>query len=308
MHDVLEWDDLRSFLAVARHGNLSAAARALKVTQTTMARRLDALHARVGAKLLQKTPSGFVLTSAGEQVLANVERIEAEVLSVERAISGQDDKIGGEVRITTVDSFGARLLVPLLKTLTDAQPDLSIELITDTRSLSLSRREADLALRLAEFEQHEAVVRRVADMAFGLYASQEYLDARHAPDFENGAPGHAVITLQDDLNLLPEAKRLTQLAFAARAVLRTNSREAHLQAAQAHYGMVMLPCYLGRGVPGLVEIAAPGEHVVRGIWMGVHQDSRHTPRIRLVMDHITEGLRGMAERLRPGPVCSGGLA
>jgi DNA-binding transcriptional LysR family regulator len=294
---MLDWDDLRSFLAIARHGNLSAAARSLKVTQTTMGRRLDALHASAGARLLQKTPRGFVLTAAGERVLANVERMEAEAFSVERAISGEDATITGEVRITTVETFGARVLVPLLKTLAEKQPALSVELITDTRALSLSRREADIALRLAQFEQHEVVVRRVGEMGFGIYASQTYLAARGIPDFKAGAVDHAVVTLQDDLALLPEARQLTDLTRAARIVMRANSRDAHLQAALSGYAIVSLPCYLADAHADLVELQIPGDRVSRGIWLGVHQDTRHIPKLRLTIEHITEGLRAQADHL-----------
>lgn len=296
---MLDWDDLRSFLAIARHGNLSAAARSLKVSQTTMGRRLETLHTRVGVRLLQKTPTGFILTPAGERVLSNVERMEIEALSIERAVSGEDTKIAGEVRITTVDTFGARVITPLLKRLVDEQPELRIELITDTRALSLSRREADVALRLAEFEQHEAVVRRVGDMAFAPYASRDYLDRHGEPDFANGAFGHSIVTLQDDLALLPEARRLVELAPAARVALRSNSRDAHLQAALAGYGIVMLPCYLSHGLTQLVQLPKQGNLLIRGIWLGVHRDTRHVPRMRIVLDHLTKGLHSLADRLVP---------
>lgn len=295
---MLEWDDLRSFLAIARHGSLSAAARALKVTQTTMGRRLEGLHAKAGARLLQRTPTGFVLTPAGERVMANVERMEAEALSIERAITGEDARIAGQVRITTVESFGARILTPLLKPLLDRQPELEIELITDTRSLSLSRREADVALRLAEFEQHEAVVRRVGDMAFGLYASPGYLDARGRPNLDAGSPGHACVSLQEDLALLPEAKQLAEVMREGRVRLRANSREAQLQAALVGFGLAILPCYLVLDQK-LVELPLPKGRLMRGIWLGVHRDTRHTPRIRLVLDQLSQGLREQALALNP---------
>jgi DNA-binding transcriptional LysR family regulator len=301
---MLEWDDLRSFLAIARHGSLSAAARALKVTQTTMGRRLEGLHAKTGARLLQRTPAGFVLTPAGERVMANVERMEAEALSIERAITGEDARIAGQVRITTVESFGARILTPLLKPLLDRQPELEIELITDTRSLSLSRREADVALRLAEFEQHEAVVRRVGDMAFGLYASPGYLEARGRPDLDAGSPGHACVSLQEDLALLPEAKQLAEVMREGRVKLRANSREAQLQAALAGFGLAMLPCYLVLDQK-LVELPLPKGRLMRGIWLGVHRDTRHTPRIRLVLDQLSQGLREQALALNPPEADSG---
>ena len=299
---MLDWDHLQSFLAISRHGNLSAAARALSVTQTTMGRRLEALHAQAGVRLLQKTPEGFVLTQAGERVLASVERIEIEALSVERTITGEDERIAGEVRITTVDSFGAKVVIPILQKLSERQPDLQIELIADVRSLSLSRREADIAIRLAEFQQHEVVVRHLADMAFGLFASQSYLKRHGMPDFNDGCINHAVIALQQDLALVPEAKRLAQVAPQATVALRSNSREIQLQAARTGYGIAFLPCYLAADFDDLIELAAPGGRVIRGLWLGVHRDTRHVPRIRLVLDHLTQGLKASALKLMPAPV------
>jgi DNA-binding transcriptional LysR family regulator len=299
---MLDWDHLQSFLAVARHGNLSAAARSLKVTQTTMGRRIEALHAQAGVRLLQKTPAGFVLTSAGERVLASVERIEVEALAVERAITGEDERVAGEVRVTTVDSFGARIVTPILQKLSEDQPGLQIELIPDIRSLSLSRREADIAIRLAEFEQHEVVVSHVADLAFGLYASRSYLDQYGMPNFDDGCAEHKLIALQQDLVLVPEGKRLTQLAPRAIVALRSNSRDVQVQAVRTGYGIGFLACYLTAGIDELVELNPPGGRVIRGIWLGVHRDTRHVRRIRLVLDHLTRGLKASASRLvPPGP-------
>ncbi|MHC2462465.1 LysR family transcriptional regulator [Bradyrhizobium embrapense] len=296
---MLDWDHLQSFLMVARHGNLSAAARALHITQTTMGRRIDALHAQAGVRLLQKTPTGFVLTQAGKRVLASVERIEVEALSVQRAITGEDERIAGEVRITTVDSFGAKMVIPMLQKLAKRQPELQIELIADNRSLSLSRREADIAIRLAEFEQHEVVVRHVADMAFGLYASRSYLKSHGTPDFRDGCADHIVIALQQDLMLMPEAKRLTEVASRAKVGLRSNSRDVHLHAVRTGYGIAFMPCYLAADAEGLVELSPPGGRVVRGLWLGVHRDTRDVRRIRLVLDHLIAELKASSSRLMP---------
>lgn len=296
---MLEWDDLRSFLAIARHGNLSAAARALKVTQTTMGRRLEALHGRSGARLLQRTPTGFVLTSAGELVLGAVERMEAEALAVERAISGEDVRLAGRVRIATVEAFGARILTPILARLQSRHPGIVVELDTDTRSISLSRREADIAVRLAEFQQHDVVVRRAGQMAFGVYATPGYLAARGAPDFAAGAPGHARITLQEDLLTLPEGRWFTALTSSAETVFLANSRDAQLCAAQSGLGLVCLPRYLLDDVAGLDRLRTPEPAPSRGIWVGVHADTRHTARIQAVLEALHEGLREAAPALDP---------
>lgn len=295
----MDWEELKTFLAIARHGNLSAGARALKVSQTTMGRRLDALHGRIGAKLLQRTPSGFVLTLAGERILAGVERMEAEAIDVERAIGGEDARLEGLVRITTVEAFGARVIAPALAGLRATYPDIMIEMITDVRSFSLARREADLAVRLAPFEQHEAIVRRVADMSFGLYASPTYLDAYGAPDWMLGAPGHHLISLQDDLAGVPEALWLQEIGHAATRALLANSRDVQAHACAAGLGIACLPRYLADEIPEIRLLASPGAPPVRGIWLGVHRDMQRTPRIRVVQDAVIAAVKAHRAMLQP---------
>lgn len=288
---MLDWDQLRTFLAIARHGNLTTAAREAGVTQSTMGRRLDALHASVGARLLQKTPGGYVMTPAGERVLGTVERMEREALSVERAVAGEDERVVGEVSITTVEAFGARVVTPLLLPLLLEHQDLQIEMITDYRSLSLSRREADVAIRLSEFHQHEAVVTRVGEMVFGLYASPAYLEANGVPRLPNGAEGHSLITNQRDLSQMPETEALTTAAPGARIALRANSRAVQVEAVRAGCGIGMLPCYLAREFSDLVELERPGGRIARDLWLGIHRDARQVRRIRLVVDRLTSALR-----------------
>jgi DNA-binding transcriptional LysR family regulator len=287
---VLDWEDLKTFLAIARTGNLSAAGRALRVSQTTMGRRLALLEGRAGAKLLQRTPRGFVLTPAGERILADVETMEAHALAAERAISGEDSRLEGLVRITTVETFGARIVTPALVPLHAAHPNIAIELITDTRPLSLARREADIAIRLAPFEQHDAIVQRVADMAFGLYASRAYLAVHGTPGWSDGGAGHRLIALQDDLAGIPEAQWLREIAPGAMRCVLANSRDVQLNACLAGLGLACLPRYLADDVPGLVRLRSPTSPPVRGIWLGVHRDMRHTPRIRAVLDILTTEL------------------
>ncbi len=122
MEHGLDWDDLRTFLMIARHHTLSGAARALGVQQPTMGRRLEAMEQRAGAKLLLRTPSGFVLTEAGEAVLGNVERIELETLAVQRRIVGRDIRLEGTVRLTVVDTLASEVLTPILAAFRESHP------------------------------------------------------------------------------------------------------------------------------------------------------------------------------------------
>jgi DNA-binding transcriptional LysR family regulator len=189
---MLDWDDLRTFLAISRHGTLSAAARVLKVSQTTMGRRLDRLHDRASATLLKRTPTGFQLTPTGAAILGEVERMEDAALSLERTITGEDRRLEGLVRVTTVDSLAAHLLTPAWAELQARHPGIVVEIITDTRSLSLARREADIAVRLGRFDAHETVVRKIGEMAFAVHAAPAYIDHRGLPDWAAGAPGHRI--------------------------------------------------------------------------------------------------------------------
>ena len=297
---MLDWDDLRTFLAICRHGSLSAAARALGVTQTTMGRRLESLHARAGAILLIRVPGGYRPTAAGERVLGRVEKIETEVLAIERAIVGEDTRLKGHVRVTTIETFATRILLPSLSDFSARYPDLTVELDADPRCLSLARREADIAVRLVPFEQNETIVQKVGELGFGIYASAPYLERFGKPDWSRAAAGHKAITMRASLLHVPEAEWFTELTKNAPAVLRTNSREGQLRAALAGLGLACLPRCAGDSEPGLVRLAAPSPGPVREIWTGVHPDICHVPRIRAVLDHLTQALRSQAARLAPG--------
>jgi DNA-binding transcriptional LysR family regulator len=296
---VLDWDDLRSFLAITRHGTLSAAARAVGVRQTTMGRRLAALEQRAGARLLNKTPRGYELTAAGEAILGNVERIEAETLAVERRITGRDVRLEGTVRVTSVESLAAEILMPIFAGLRSVHPGITIELVADIRNLSLSRREADVAVRVARLAQHDLAVRRIGALGYGLYAAPAYLDAMGAPDFAGLGEGHAVILTEPELMGMPEMAWLTAALPRAVPALRTNSRYNHRAAALAGLGLACLTRYLG-DVAGLVRLDPPSPPPVRELWLAVHTDIRHMPRIRAVTDALAAGVRARADRLAPG--------
>lgn len=289
---------MQCFLAISRHGTLSAAAKALAVTQPTMGRRLDRLHDRVGTQLLQRTPAGFVLTAAGERVRANVERMDEEALAVGRALIGGDDRLQGEVRITTVEAFGAHILMPELPALLARNPRLSVEVDVDTRSLSLARREADVAIRMAAFRQHEIVVKKSGTMAFAVYASESYLNELGRPDPGQGA-GHRVITLQSTLMDTPEGTWFHKATAGADRMLATNSREGQLNACLAGAGLACLPRYLADPHRNLNVVTLGETAPARDIWVGTHQDTRGSARIRAVLVWIDGVMQRARGRLHP---------
>ncbi len=295
---MLDWDNLRTFLLVARHGTLSAAARALGVHQPTMGRRLAALESRAGARLLQKTPHGYILTPAGEAILGNVERIEAEALAAERHVSGHDIRLEGQVRVTSVESIAAEILVPILADLSARHPGIEVELVADTRNLSLTRREADVAIRMARIDQHDLAIRRIGTVAFGLYASPGYLERHGPPDFAAGGAGQGLILTHDELLGLPEMTWLrTALPLAAPA-LRANTRYVQREAARVGIGLACLARYLG-DAGGLTRLAPPTPPPPREMWLAVHADIRHMPRIRAVTEALAAGVKARANVLAP---------
>ena len=300
---LLDWDDLRFFLAIARTGSLSAAARALRVTQSTVGRRLASLEAGLGTRLLHRTPEGYVPTLAGEAILAQVERIEAETLAMERAVGGRDALLEGVVRVTAVETLASHVIAPALCAFQRSHPEISIELLASVRHVSLAMREADIAVRLARFEQHDLVARRIGIMAHGLYASPAYLERHGMPDFAAGCAGHRLITGLDGAEVAQLADWLAELAPRATVALRTDSPEAQLQAALCGQGMACLPRLRG-DVPGsgaLQPLRPLHARAVVEIWLAVHKDNRKTPRIRLVADAVAAAVRSRAGELDPSP-------
>ena len=297
---MLEWDDFRVFLAIARHGSLTAAARALRVTQPTMGRRLEMLEERLGARLFDRTPTGPVLTDLGAAILNNVEDMERAALAAERRIAGRDTGLRGTVRLTSLEWFGTHVLAPIIASFSAQYAKIAVELITDVRPFNLGKQEADVAIRFVRFEQNDLVQRKVAEMAYGLYASIEYLDRYGAPDFSAKGADQAVITMHEAGSQIPEARWLTdEVLPQARIAYRSSSRDAQACAAEAGAGLVVLPRFIGDVRPSLRRIRPPSPVPGREVWLGYHQDMRQTPRIRALVDFLVNELRHRAPKLNP---------
>lgn len=296
---MLDWDDLRFFLALARHGSLSAAAKALHVSQSTVGRRLTTLEAALAVRLLNRTPDGYVLTLAGTAVREKAERLEAEAMALERDISGRDARLRGLVRVTCAETIGAHILAPSFAHLNASYPDVMIELIPNPRELSLSMREADISVRSRQPEQHDLVLRRIGGIAFGLYATPEYLRDHGQPDLEDGCPGHRLITQIEDTQEMTQVAWLTEMASRATVVLKTSSHEAAVLAAANGGGLACLARFRGDAEPRLIRLPVPTEPPGADILLLVHKDNRDTPRIRVVLTHITERIHELAPMLQP---------
>jgi DNA-binding transcriptional LysR family regulator len=215
MQDDGDWNDLRSFLAIARQGSLQGAARTLGVNHSTVFRRLNALEARLGARLFDRSARGYALTAAGEHMLASALRVEDEILGLERRLLGGDVRLSGTLRVTTTDTLVHGVLGPHLRAFQTAYPAIELELITGNAFFDLSKREADVALRPSRHPGDAMVGRRLAEIAVALYGARDYLAARGRPPSVAALDGHAVVTGDASLGHLPATRWLAERTPAA---------------------------------------------------------------------------------------------
>ncbi|HEV7607354.1 MAG TPA: LysR family transcriptional regulator [Steroidobacteraceae bacterium] len=275
----LDWEDVRFFTALAHHGTLAATARALKVTHATVSRRLASLEASLGHPLFTRNARGFTLNAAGASALAEAAQMEmaATALTEKRNTAGT---VSGFVRVTIArvfaDGFVAEQLAPLLA----QYPALEVELIATSRNLSLARREAEIALRLARPVAGDLVARRVATLDYGFFASPEYA-ARLA-----GGERAAFIAFDDASEYVPEAAWAKRFLAGKRVSLRANSQGAQAEAARGGAGMALLPGLLARARQGLVQVPFDETPPARELWLLMRPDVARLARVRVVADHL----------------------
>lgn len=272
----MDWDDLRYTLAVARAGSLAGAARALRVNHTTVLRRIAAFERRLGLRLFDRLPTGYVPTAGGEELIAAARSIEEAVTGLERRLAGRDLRLTGSIRVTTTDTLMQALLPAILAEFRARHPGITVEVAVSNLMFNLTRRDADVAIRPAPKPPETLIGRRVATIAFAIYGSRAYLATRRS------APPDQHRWLAPDGSLLDTsvARWMRSALQGGEVVLRADSLLALSQAAQAGLGLAALPCYLGDTTPGLVRVRGPIAQMQTVLWVLTHADLRHTARIR----------------------------
>jgi DNA-binding transcriptional LysR family regulator len=286
-----DWDDLRFFLAVARAGRLTVAARRLGADHATVSRRISALETALKAKLFERRPQGYSLTEHGERLLAKAESMETQALAVSTQIGGADLALSGSVRIGTPDGFGTMFLAPRLADFAGRYPDLEIQLVAMPRLLSLSKREADIAVSLAPPKEGKIVARKLTDYRLGLYATATYLDRHPAVTSPDDLQAHGMIGYIDDLIVMPELDYLDEVSKGVRPRLQSSSLVAQLQAALMGGGICILPHFMAVQQPLLLPVLPNTVSIVRSFWLIVHADLKEVARIRATMDFIVREVR-----------------
>lgn len=281
-----DWDDLRFFLAVARSGRLTSAARRLNADHATVSRRISSLEISLKAKLFERRPQGYALTAHGERLLAKAESMETDALSIQSEIGGADMALSGVVRIGAPDGFGTSFLAPRLAKFMAASPALELQLVAMPRLLSLSKREADIAITLAPPKEGKIVARKLVDYRLGLYAAPSYLATAQPITGPDDLHAHAVIGYIDDLIFTPELDYLDEVSKGLRARSQSSNLNAQMALAAAGGGVCVLPGFMAQGHPGLVQVLPRTVMIQRSFWLVVHADLKDVARVRTTVDFI----------------------
>lgn len=249
----LDWDDLRYVLAVAGAGSVAGAARSLGVNHSTVLRRIGAFEKRVGLRLFERLPTGYVLTAGGEELVATARHIDETVTALERKLAGQDLRLSGSVRLTTTDTLMGSILPEILAEFRAANPGIQVEVAVSNLMFNLSKRDADVAIRPASNPPGTLIGRRIAKIAFAIYGSREYVAQRRAIDLASGR----WVAPDDSLADTSVAQWMRAAVPDSEIALRADSLFALRQAARAGFGLAALPCYLGDTTADLVCVHRP---------------------------------------------------
>lgn len=296
---MIDADDLRYFLEVARTGRLVAAGKGLGVNHTTVGRRITALERALGNRLFDRVPTGWVLTDAGHELIVHAESIESALLAAMEGAASGGGRLSGTVRIATPDGFGAFLLAPSLETLFAQNPDLDVEIVTATRHDVLAAREFDVAVTLERPSPRSVDISELADYRLGLYASAAYLETHPRISHVLDLHEHALIGYVDSLLDVPALRIFDEVLPGHRTQIQTNNITGQWLATAAGLGVAALPLYIGDPDPRLVRILADEVTVLRKYWLIVPRELQRLARVRTaiaMLRSIAAGHAGLITR------------
>jgi DNA-binding transcriptional LysR family regulator len=283
----LDWENLRFFLTLTRTGNLSEAARRLRVNHSTVARRIARLERDLGLPLFDRGPRGYDVTAQAAKLIEHAERMEGEIDTLHRRLSGERVELEGTVRITTIDSFANYLLTPELPRFHARFPMIDIELVSANQELNLGRREADMALRLGRPRDTGLVARKLADIPYFLYGAKSIVRGLKVKTLADVAD-RPFLGYDNGLFNVTQEDWLDQAIKERRTVFRSNTLEPLLAAARSGLGLAMLAAFVGDRDPGLARVPIAETMAPRELWLLVHGDLRRSPRIRATLDFIVD--------------------
>jgi DNA-binding transcriptional LysR family regulator len=280
---MFNWDDLRSFLAVTRTESLSEAARSIGVNHTTVARRIQALEEGLEVRLFDKTPAGYILTDTGAQLLRLAEQVETTCISAQELVTAENPELAGTVRLSVPEGFGTHFLVKHLGEICEQYPRIELEIVALPQALSISKREADIAITLIEPSVGRLVVRSLTAYTLRIYGTRDYLQRSAPIERLQDLRSHRLISA---IFSMPEFRFLDEILPDAGVSLRFKSINAQLAAVEAGLGMSLLPCYMAASSGRLTAVLPDEAKVTRTFWLSMHEDMRHVGRVAVVWDWL----------------------
>ncbi|MFT3923781.1 MAG: LysR family transcriptional regulator [Myxococcales bacterium] len=287
---MLDWNGYRVLLSVVEQGSFSAAARHTGMSQPTVSRHIAALERTLGVRLVLRRKRGVALTPAGEQMMEDVRRM-AQAAQAASLHGAHDTKeVDGVVRISCSETLGTLWLPHRLRFLRERHPRLRLDVSIDNAIVDLSKREADIALRLSRPKQPGLVARKFGALGFGLFASPGYLDARGTPRRLQDLAKHDVIGLVAGGPVPKAMQWLRQLVPAERFVLSANTLLAQQEAARAGWGIALAPAHLLEGDPRLRRVLPRAKPPSLDLWLVTHEDVRRSARVSVVVQALASTL------------------
>ena len=293
---MIDWDDLRYFLAVARNGSTIAASKALGVSQSTVHRRLVELEKRIARHLVVRHPSGYRLTELGKELEPHAARVEETVAAFERHVAALDEALTGSVRLTCSESIGYRLTKSsILDAFHKRHPELRVELLMSDQVLDLAKGKADIALRAGLLDDNSLVGRKIADVPWGIYASHSYIKRYGRPKQVDEINNHSVIEFEGEIKDHNAGQWLRSVAPRATVSARSNSVSGLIMTVKSGAGLAPLPIPLAGADPELELLIGPLPGLVSHIYLLTHPDLRRTPKVSALFDYIIDNL----DKFRP---------
>jgi DNA-binding transcriptional LysR family regulator len=281
----MDWDNIRIFLSVARAGQFSAAASALGIDNGTVSRRISTLEKSLGARLFDRQTTGCMLTEAGAHLCKIAEDVESQLLRAQSDLSQADVELSGAVRIAAPDGFSTFFLCSRLGLLKAKYPLLTVQLVPMSRTFSLSKREADLAITIERPDEGRLSVRKLIDYSLHFYAAKTYLAEHGSPRDLEDLHRHTHVTYVQDLIFADQLDFMPELYGPTYSRVECSTAVGQLQAVRGGAGIGILHDYAACSDDQL-QIVLSDTVFERSYWIVTHLDMRELGRVRALSEFI----------------------
>ena len=283
----LNWDGYRYFIAVAKAGSLSAAAKMLDTNQSTVGRHIDALETALGIKLFQRSVKGLKLTKEGQAIFEQSQHIQNSIVKVHRLVQGDEATASGTVRLSLPEGLGQEVLIPALDNFYQQHPEVKLIFNMSATTANLQQGKADVSVRLFRPEEPGLIIKDLGEMKMGLYASESYNTNYGLPGQLRDVRRHRVITYGEQLSILPENQWLLNHSAESLRVLSSDSTVTRFKATVSGLGLSLQPEVLAQTNPDLIRLFKSAKLPAYKVWLVYHKDVQHMSRIRVVVDFIS---------------------